>query len=437
MVDKFNNSGDDVNQINDEEPEFEELDTSYLETIKDLDEMILYPEFEAYWMLLFPELNLYRFVHHDEEIEDIYEADEEELYRPILLIHGFHSSHLTWNWMVQQLWIDGYRNIFAMKMHSYMIGLDVLSEQLDDVINKILMMLTSYEFIHIIGHSMGGMIARYYLKKVGRADPKIRLLVTLGSPLRGLFRWFKSFEGILVKMTQSFVSSKLEVVTDFAPVKGKMKLITDITSDELYNVTMVNITGSLKKLGGGDGLFKGKPIFDMINLQVPASHIAINKPDASYQIIQDLLFNQASVFKIWLLEIDINLEPNIDFNNKESLITEIPYTDKRKYYVEFKRKNELSQRYPSTGYMNIKNEKLIPKEPFIIYVGSSLHRRREIVSMEIYQKGRLKSTKVSEHKIIVKLGQTKEYFETKTIESGEHHPKIALAISSYKIKHFL
>ncbi|MHA2306360.1 MAG: esterase/lipase family protein [Candidatus Hodarchaeales archaeon] len=172
----------------DEEPEFEELDTSYLETIKDLDDMILYPEFEAYWMLLFPELNLYRFVHHDEEIEDIYEVDEEELYRPILLIHGFHSDHLTWNWMVQQLWIDGFRNVFAMKMHSYMIGLDALSEQLEDVINKILMMLPNFKFIHIIGHSMGGMIARYYLKKIGRADPKVRLLVTLGSPLRGLFR---------------------------------------------------------------------------------------------------------------------------------------------------------------------------------------------------------------------------------------------------------
>jgi hypothetical protein len=416
----------------DEEPEFEELDTSYLETIKDLDDMILYPEFEAYWMLLFPELNLYRFVHHDEEIEDIYEVDEEELYRPILLIHGFHSDHLTWNWMVQQLWIDGFRNVFAMKMHSYMIGLDALSEQLEDVINKILMMLPNFKFIHIIGHSMGGMIARYYLKKIGRADPKVRLLVTLGSPLRGLFRWFKSFEGIIVKMTQSFVPSKLDVVSTFAPTEGKMKQITDITSDELHNVTMVNITGSLKKLGGGDGLFKGKPIFDMINLQVPASHIAINKIDASYQVIQDLMFNQASIFKIWLLEIDSRIANKVNLSNKQILRE----SDKSQFYMEFKRKNEPSQRYPSTGSMNIQDETLVPKEPFIIFVGMSLHTRRELVLMELYQKGRLKSAKVSEHKIIVKLGQTREYFETITLESGKNQPKFTLAISSYKLKHF-
>ncbi len=435
MVEEFKKK-EEADQLIDEEPEFEELDTSHLEAIKDLDEMILYPEFEAYWMLLFPELNLYRFVHHDEEIEDIYEVDEEELYRPILLIHGFHSSHLTWNWMVQQIWIDGFRNVFAMRMHSYMVGLDVLSEQLDEVISKILMMLPNYKFVHIIGHSMGGMIARYYLKKVGRVDPKVRLLVTLGSPLRGLFRWFKSFEGILVKMTQSFVSSKLEVVTNFAPIKGKMKQITDITSDELYNVTMVNITGSLKKLGGGDGLFKGKPIFDMINLQVPASHIAINKIDASYQVIQDLLFNQASVFKIWLLEIDSRTQTELNSNNKKLSEKKIPYKDKRRFYFEFKQKGEPSQRYPSTGYINIQNETLIPKEPFIIYVGMSLHRRRKLITLEIYQKGKLKSVKVSEHKMIVKLGQTREYLETITLESGEDHPKFSLAVSSYKLKHF-
>jgi hypothetical protein len=86
--------------------------------------------------------------------------------------------------------------------------------------------------------------------------------------------------------------------------------------------------------------------------------------------------------------------------------------------------------------MNIQDETLVPKEPFIIFVGMSLHTRRELVLMELYQKGRLKSAKVSEHKIIVKLGQTREYFETITLESGKNQPKFTLAISSYKLKHF-
>jgi pimeloyl-ACP methyl ester carboxylesterase len=418
----------------DEESEFEEIDSSYLETIKDLEDTILFPEFEAYWMLLFQELNLYRFVHHDEEIEDIYEIDEEELHRPILLIHGFHSSHLTWNWMVQQLWIDGFRNLYAMKMFSYVDGLDILSDQLNAVINKILGMLPSYKFIHIIGHSMGGMLARYYLKGVGRADPRVRLLVTLGSPLRGVLRTFKRFEGIIIKMTQSFIPSKLEMVTDFTPTKGKMKRITDITSDELYNVTMVNITGSLKRFGGGDGLFRSKPIFDMINLQVPANHMAVNKINASYQIIQDLLFNQASIFKIWLLEINFNerdLRNNLDEKDDISSIG-----SRDQYFLKIVRKDDIPQRYPSSGYIDISKNLHVPKEPMIIYVGMSLHRRREIISIEVFKKGRIKATQLTQHTVVIKLGQKKEFFQEIPLLNQENHPNFILGVSSYRLRHF-
>ena len=45
----LNLANEKINHV-DEEPEFEEIDTSYLESIKDLDDRILYPEFEAYWM---------------------------------------------------------------------------------------------------------------------------------------------------------------------------------------------------------------------------------------------------------------------------------------------------------------------------------------------------------------------------------------------------
>ena len=34
-------------------------------------------KFATYWTLLFPELNLYRFVHKDEEIEDLDVVDRE------------------------------------------------------------------------------------------------------------------------------------------------------------------------------------------------------------------------------------------------------------------------------------------------------------------------------------------------------------------------
>ena len=43
---------------------------------------------------------------------------------------------------------------------------------------------TGFERIHVIGHSMGGMIARYYVQRLG-GDERVHTLVTLGSPHTG------------------------------------------------------------------------------------------------------------------------------------------------------------------------------------------------------------------------------------------------------------
>jgi pimeloyl-ACP methyl ester carboxylesterase len=43
---------------------------------------------------------------------------------------------------------------------------------------------TGFERIHVIGHSMGGLIARYYVQCLG-GDERVHTLVTLGSPHSG------------------------------------------------------------------------------------------------------------------------------------------------------------------------------------------------------------------------------------------------------------
>ena len=40
---------------------------------------------------------------------------------------------------------------------------------------------TGFERIHVIGHSMGGLIARYYVQRLG-GDARVHTLVTLGTP---------------------------------------------------------------------------------------------------------------------------------------------------------------------------------------------------------------------------------------------------------------
>jgi len=43
---------------------------------------------------------------------------------------------------------------------------------------------TGYERVHVVGHSMGGLIARYYVQRLGGHE-RVHTLVTLGTPHEG------------------------------------------------------------------------------------------------------------------------------------------------------------------------------------------------------------------------------------------------------------
>ena len=45
---------------------------------------------------------------------------------------------------------------------------------------------TGYERMHVVGHSMGGLIARYYVQRLG-GDARVHTLVTLGTPHAGTY----------------------------------------------------------------------------------------------------------------------------------------------------------------------------------------------------------------------------------------------------------
>ena len=189
--------------VNEPKIETNELETelsnfTHLEIIETQSDNVLYPELDAYWFLLNPQYKLFRFIYHDQIIMDSEDIKFAERFRPILLIHGFRSSYKTWNWMVQQLWADGFRNIFAMELHPHTRGLPKLYNQLTYVIEYILSILPNYKFITILGHSMGGMIARYYLKQESEAARKIRLCGTFGSPHHGILHIFKLFSDIVI-----------------------------------------------------------------------------------------------------------------------------------------------------------------------------------------------------------------------------------------------
>jgi esterase/lipase superfamily enzyme len=56
-----------------------------------------------------------------------------------------------------------------------------LAEEVESLVTE-----TGYERIHVIGHSLGGLIARYYVTRLGGHE-RVHTLVTLGTPHGGTF----------------------------------------------------------------------------------------------------------------------------------------------------------------------------------------------------------------------------------------------------------
>ena len=98
---------------------------------------------------------------------------------PILLVHGIVSNRSIFTLLRRVLTRRGFSNVFAMNYLT--VSNDVrtaaagLSVEVERIVEE-----TGFERIHIIGHSLGGLIARYYVTRLG-GDARVHTLITLGT----------------------------------------------------------------------------------------------------------------------------------------------------------------------------------------------------------------------------------------------------------------
>jgi triacylglycerol lipase len=102
---------------------------------------------------------------------------------PILLVHGIVDNHSIFTVLDHALRRRGFRNLSSFDyglltrdVRTAAVSLAAAIERLAD--------RTGYEQIHVIGHSLGGLIARYYVQRQG-GDARVHTLVTLGTPHQG------------------------------------------------------------------------------------------------------------------------------------------------------------------------------------------------------------------------------------------------------------
>ncbi|KGN32902.1 lipase [Knoellia sinensis KCTC 19936] len=104
---------------------------------------------------------------------------------PILLVHGLIDNRSIFTLLRRGLTRRGFGSIYAMNYSPFTADIRTAAAQLGEEIEAIVRE-TGYEKIHIVGHSLGGLIARYYVTRLG-GDAHVHTLVTLGTPHHGTY----------------------------------------------------------------------------------------------------------------------------------------------------------------------------------------------------------------------------------------------------------
>jgi pimeloyl-ACP methyl ester carboxylesterase len=102
---------------------------------------------------------------------------------PILFIHGIFHNRSAFAWLKTRLAWEGWPHFKEINLSTSRHTVAEMAEQTAFHVQS-LRARCQVPQIDIVAHSMGGIIARYYIQMLG-GDGKVRHLITLGTPHRG------------------------------------------------------------------------------------------------------------------------------------------------------------------------------------------------------------------------------------------------------------
>ncbi|PLW67211.1 alpha/beta fold hydrolase [Streptomyces sp. SCUT-3] len=102
---------------------------------------------------------------------------------PVLLMHGFVDNRSVFALLRRSLHRNGWTHVQALNYSpltcDVRVAAALLARHVEEVCRS-----TGHRRLDIVGHSLGGLIARYYVQRLG-GDARVRTLVTLGTPHSG------------------------------------------------------------------------------------------------------------------------------------------------------------------------------------------------------------------------------------------------------------
>jgi hypothetical protein len=102
---------------------------------------------------------------------------------PVLFIHGILHNPSAFVWLLQRLASAGWRDFAEMNLYTMFHSIPKMAEQTASNVDALLKRY-HVKKVDIIAHSMGGIVARYYIQHLA-GDRKVKNLITLGTPHQG------------------------------------------------------------------------------------------------------------------------------------------------------------------------------------------------------------------------------------------------------------
>lgn len=115
--------------------------------------------------------------------------DTKQPRNPVLLIHGIEDTGLVFSKMTVHLKQSGF-NVHTMDLvpNNGDVGLDALAQQIADYVEK---NFPHNQMLDIVGFSMGGIVSRYYLQRLGGIK-LVQRFITISSPHHGTIAAYAS-----------------------------------------------------------------------------------------------------------------------------------------------------------------------------------------------------------------------------------------------------
>jgi pimeloyl-ACP methyl ester carboxylesterase len=116
-------------------------------------------------------------------VRALFAADPLAARIPVVLVHGLIDNRSIFTVMRRSLRRRGFAHVcswnYSPRLTDVARGARDLGEHIERICEQ-----TGYERVHVVGHSLGGLIARYHVQRQG-GDARVESLVTLGTPHSG------------------------------------------------------------------------------------------------------------------------------------------------------------------------------------------------------------------------------------------------------------